>query len=80
LVDQLRACRKGSLNPTYRLVGESERGQLRALAEQLFASELGYEKRLEIAVQMCGLLDGSETSRVDWIPPPVRVLADAEIA
>jgi integrase/recombinase XerD len=59
-------------------VGENERGQLLALAERLFTPELSYEMRLEIAVQMCGLLDGGETSRVDWIPPPV--LANAEIA
>lgn len=60
-------------------VSESERGQLRALAEQLFAPELGYEKRLAIAVQMRALLE-RDGNRVDWIPPPVRVLADAEIA
>lgn len=61
-------------------VGESERGQLRALAEQLFTPEMSYEMRLEIAVQMRELLDASEASRVDWIPPLVPVLADAEIA
>jgi integrase/recombinase XerD len=60
-------------------VSESERGQLRALAEQLFTPELSFEMRLEIAVQLRALLEGDVT-RVDWIPPPVRVLADAEIA
>jgi integrase/recombinase XerD len=62
------------------LVGEGERVQLLGLAEQLFAPELGYEKRLEIAVQMCGLLGGGEGSQVDWIPPPAPVPANAEIA
>jgi site-specific recombinase XerD len=61
-------------------VGASERSQLRSLAEQLFMPELSCELRLEIAAQMCSLLDGGETSRADWIPPPVPVLADAEIA
>jgi hypothetical protein len=61
-------------------VSESERGQLRILAGQLFAPELSVETRLEIAAQMWGLLDGGEASGVDWIPPPVRVLADAAIA
>ena len=60
-------------------VSESERGQLMALAEQLFTPELSFEMRLEIAVQMRGLLEGDGT-QVDWIPPPVSVLADAEIA
>jgi len=61
-------------------VNDSEREQLRALAEQLFTPELGYEKRLEIAVQMCGLLDVSQATRVDWIPPPAPVLVNAETA
>jgi hypothetical protein len=60
-------------------VGESERGQLRALAEQLFASELGYEMRMEIASQMCGLLEGDGTW-VDWLPPPISVLANTKTA
>lgn len=60
-------------------VNESERGQLRILAEQLFTPELSFELRLEIAVQMCALLERDGT-RVDWIPPPVCVLEDAEIA
>jgi hypothetical protein len=63
---------------TQGLVGENERGQLRALAEQLFTPELSFEMRLEIAAQMCGLLDGSQATRVDWIPPPIPVLADIE--
>jgi integrase/recombinase XerD len=58
-------------------VSETERGQLRILAEQLFAPELGYEQRQEIAAQMCGLLDGGEAIRVGWIPPPV--MANAEL-
>jgi site-specific recombinase XerD len=44
-----------------------ERDQLLSLAEQLFAPEMSFETRLEIASQMRGLLvDPSE-----WIPPPV---------
>lgn len=69
----------GQLAETPEPVGESERGQLRALAEQLFIPELSYEMRLEIAVQMRALLERDGT-RVDWIPPLVRFLADAEIA
>ncbi|MFO7733570.1 MAG: site-specific integrase [Candidatus Aminicenantes bacterium] len=60
-------------------VSESERGQLWALAEQLVTPELSYEMRLEIAVKMRALLEGDGT-RVDWISPPVRVLANVEIA
>jgi hypothetical protein len=62
---------------TQGLVGENERGQLRALAEQLFTPDLTSEARLEIAAHMCGLLDGSQATQVNWIPPPV--LADVEI-
>ena len=54
----------------------SERGQLRALAEQLFAPELSYATRLDIAARICGVLDGGQASRVDWIPPPVLVNAE----
>jgi hypothetical protein len=61
-------------------VGEGERGQLLALAEQLFAPELTLDTRLEIAIQMRSLLNGHQADQVDWIPPPVHVLADAEIA
>ena len=59
------------------LIGAGERGQLLSLAEQLFAPDLTLEMRLGIAAQMRGLLDGSQATRVDWIPPPV--LAEAEI-
>jgi hypothetical protein len=45
------------------------RSQFLTLAEQLFAPELSYEVRLEIAPQMRILLTGQE----DWIPPPVRI-------
>ena len=58
--------------------GVSKRGQLLSLAEQLFAPEMTLERRQEIAMQMCGLLDGRQTDRVDWIPPPAPVLANAE--
>jgi hypothetical protein len=61
-------------------LSESERGMLRVLAEQLFVPELGYEKRVEIAVQMCDLLGGSDGVQMDWIPPPVPVLANTETA
>lgn len=61
-------------------VDESERRQLLALAERLFAPELTLETRLEIAVRMRGLLDGHEISQVGWIPPPAAVLASAEAA
>ena len=47
-------------------VSESELGQLKTLAEQLFASELGYEKRIEIVAQMCGLV--SEVIRQPFKP------------
>jgi integrase/recombinase XerD len=66
--------------PAAEEVNESERRQLLTLAEQLFAPELGYEKRIEIAVQMCGLLDASEASQAGWIPPPVPALASADTA
>jgi integrase/recombinase XerD len=60
-------------------VSEGERSQLRTLAGQLFAPELSYKLRLEIAAQMCGLLDGSPVAiRTDWIPPPV--LAEVDVA
>jgi len=61
-------------------VGESERGRLLTLAEQLFTPELTLETRLEIAGQMRELLNGNQTAQMDWIPPPVPVLANAEIA
>jgi site-specific recombinase XerD len=61
-------------------VGASERSQLRALSERLFIPELSFEMRLEIAVQMRELLDGSQATRADWIPPPAPVLSNAEIA
>ena len=61
-------------------VGEGERGQLMALAEQLFDAELTLDTRLEIAIQMRSLLTGHQADQVDWIPPPARVLADVEIA
>ncbi len=70
----------GQLAETPEPVGESERSQLRVLAEQLFIPELSFEMRLEIAAQMCGLLVGSQETQVDWIPPPVPVLANAETA
>lgn len=61
-------------------MGESKRGQLRVLAEQLFAPELSFELRLEIAAQMCELLGGASTAQeLDWIPPPVLVTANALI-
>jgi hypothetical protein len=63
---------------TPEMVSESERGQLMALAEQLFTPELSFEMRLEIAVQLRALLEGDVT-RVDWIPPPVLVFANAEV-
>ena len=56
-------------------VGPSERGQLRALAEQLFMPELSFEMRLEIAEQMRWLLDGSQTAPMDWIPPPLVIIS-----
>jgi hypothetical protein len=64
--------------PTAEVVNESERRQLLTLAEQLFTPELTLETRLEIAVRMFGLLDGSHATQVDWIPPPVTV--DAEVS
>jgi hypothetical protein len=60
-------------------VGEGERGQLLALAEELFAPELVLERRLKIAVQIRELLNG-DIAQADWIPPPARVLADVETA
>jgi site-specific recombinase XerD len=66
-------------NETRKSIRENELGQLRALAEQLFTPELSDKLRMEIAVQMRALLEVDGT-RVEWIPPPVRVLADAEIA
>lgn len=64
---------------TPELVIESERGQLRALAESLFAPQMSTELRLEIAAQMCGLLEGSQANRVGWIPPPRTLISvDAE--
>ena len=63
--------------PAVETVNESERRQLLTLAEQLFTPELTLETRLEIAVQMRNLLDGSQATQVDWIPPPL--LAEAEI-
>jgi site-specific recombinase XerD len=66
--------------PAAGAVKESERRQLLTLAEQLFVPDLTLETRLEIAVQMRGLLDASEASRVGWIPPPVPVLASADTA
>jgi len=65
---------------TLEAVNESERGQLRVLAEQLFAPRLGYEERIEIPVQMCGLLDGDQATQVDWIPPPVPAPVNAGTA
>jgi integrase len=59
-------------------VSASERGQLLSLAEQLFAPEMTLERRHEIAVQMCSLLDGRQTDRVDWIPPPAPVLISVD--
>lgn len=70
----------GEKEPVSQPVGEGERGQLRALAKRLFLPELTLETRLEIAMQMFGLLDGSQPAPVDWIPPPVPVLANAETA
>jgi site-specific recombinase XerD len=68
---------------------EAQRTQLLALAEQLSTPELTFELRLEIAAQMRGLLNGrgldqhaSQTEaceRSEWIPPPLPVVADAEI-
>jgi hypothetical protein len=72
LVDELKEAQEP--------VGKSERGQLRSLAEQLFAPELSDELGMKTAVQMCSLLGGGEPTRVDWIPPPVPVVANAEIA
>jgi hypothetical protein len=63
--------------PVSEAVNESERAQLLTLAGQLFAPEMSVETRLEIAAQMCGLLDGGEASRVDWIPPPISVSVEA---
>jgi hypothetical protein len=54
-------------------VSAPERGQLLTLAEQLFAPEMSFETRLEIAAQMRGLLVGQSA----WIPPPV--LKETEI-
>lgn len=61
-------------------IGACEREQLKALAEQLFALDLTLETRLEIAVQMFGLLNGNRIAQVDWIPPPASVLANAKTA
>ncbi len=44
-----------------------ERSQLLSLAEQLFAPEMSFETRLEIASQLRELLVGQSV----WIPPPV---------
>jgi len=48
-------------------VSVPERIQLLTLAEQLFAPEMTFEIRIEIASQMRGLL----VSKSEWIPPPV---------
>ena len=48
-------------------VSAPERGHLLTLAEQLFAPEMAYETRLEIASHIRNLLMGQE----EWIPPPV---------
>jgi site-specific recombinase XerD len=61
-------------------VGESERGMLKGLVGQLLAPELSDEKRIEIAVQMRGLLGKNEAMWLDWVPPPVPVLANTETA
>jgi hypothetical protein len=50
-----------------------ERRQLISLAEQLFAPEMAYETRLEIASQMRNLL----TAQVEWIPPPLPTIVEA---
>ncbi len=48
-------------------VSAPERQHLLTLAEQLFAPEMSFETRLEIAAQMRGLL----VYHSGWIPPPV---------
>jgi site-specific recombinase XerD len=59
-------------------IGESKREQLKTLTKRLFTPELSFEVRLEIAFQMCGLLDGSQATRMEWIPPPVPVLTNSD--
>jgi hypothetical protein len=61
-------------------VSENERRQLLTLAEQLFTPELTVETRLEIAVQMRGLLNGHQTAQVDWIPPPLATISIDAVA
>jgi len=63
-----------------RPISTDERGQLLDLAERLFIPELTLDSRLEIAVQMRGLLSGDQAAEVDWIPPPQAAISvDAEV-
>ena len=50
-------------------VNASQRSQLLSLAEQLFAPEMAFETRLEIASHIRNLLMRQE----EWIPPPVPI-------
>lgn len=56
-----------------------ERKQILTLAEQLVQPELSFELRLEIAVQIRQVLDQDQSPQVEWISPPVPVLAHADI-
>jgi hypothetical protein len=68
---------------------EVERTHLLVLVEQLSTPELSDELRLEIVAQLRGLLNGGAAARHEpqseacqssaWIPPPLPVVADAEI-
>jgi site-specific recombinase XerD len=61
-----------------RPIANDERGQLLDLAERLLVADLTFESRLEIAMQMQGLLNVHQAAQVNWIPPPVMV--NAEVA
>ena len=58
----------------------SERSQLLSLIGQLFQPELSDALRLQIASQMCSLLDPCLPLPSDWIPPPLSsVLVDTNV-
>jgi hypothetical protein len=55
----------------------SQRSQLLSLAGQLFQPDLSAALRIQIATQMCGLLDPGLPHPSEWIPPPAaRALLD----
>ncbi len=62
------------------LVSTAQRSQLLSLAGQLFAPQMTVQLCQEIGLQLCALLNGTEASCVDWVPPPVELMAGAGIA